>query len=75
MIITYLDVVLYITYFILLFLSIFWIIVLFSSKEDKVERKLTNFPLFTVIVPAYNEEKSIQETLTSLINLDYPNDK
>lgn len=81
MIVTFLDTVLFTTYFLLLFLSIFWLLVLFSSdeKEDKETKEkkeeATNKPFFTTIVPAYNEEESIAETLTSLINLDYPSEK
>src|SRR3989344_8006273 len=74
MIITFLDTVLFITYFLLLFLSIFWLLVLFS-KEEKKEAKKHSFPFFSAIVPAYNEEKSIAATLQSLVNLDYPKDK
>ncbi|MDO8656776.1 MAG: glycosyltransferase [Nanoarchaeota archaeon] len=68
-----LDVVLFSTYFILLFLSIFWLLVLFT-KEEKKERssKIQRTPFFSAIVPAYNEEKSIEMTLQSLVNLDYP---
>ncbi len=79
MIITFLDAVLFVTYFLLLFLSIFWLLVLFSREEKKIkgqdEKTLQRFPFFSVIVPAYNEEKSIQATLQSLVSLDYPKDK
>lgn len=75
MIVTVLDAVLFCTYFLLLFLSIFWLLVLFSSQEKNEKKKLREFPFFTTIVPAYNEEKSVKETLLSLINLDYPNEK
>src|SRR3989344_3724675 len=75
MIITFLDAVLFVTYFLLLFLSIFWLLVLFSPEQEQKKKKLETFPLFSVIVPARNEEKSIQTTLQSLVNLDYPKDK
>ncbi|MEK6939967.1 MAG: glycosyltransferase [Nanoarchaeota archaeon] len=75
MIITFLDTVLFITYFLLLFLSIFWLLVLFSPDSEQKKKKLERFPFFSVIVPAYNEEKSIISTLQSLVNLDYPKDK
>lgn len=75
MIVTVLDAVLFCTYFLLLFLSIFWLLVLFSSQEKNEKKKLRDFPFFTTIVPAYNEEKSVKETLLSLINLDYPDEK
>lgn len=75
MIITLLDGVLFTVYFLLLFLAIFWLLVLFSPEEKKERKRWRAPPLFTAIVPAYNEEGSIEETLTSLINLDYPIDK
>ncbi|MDP3989664.1 MAG: glycosyltransferase [archaeon] len=73
--ITFLDGVLFVTYFCLLFLSIFWLLVLFFTDEKKENKKLDSYPFFSAIVPAYNEEESIGATLNSLINLDYPKDK
>ncbi len=75
MIITFLDVILFVTYFMLLFLSIFWLLVLFSPDQEQKKKKLSVFPFFSAIVPAYNEEGSITATLQSLVNLDYPKDK
>ncbi len=76
MIITFLDVVLFVTYFLLLFLSIFWLLVLFSpGQEQRKKKKMETFPFFSAIVPAYNEESSITATLQSLVNLDYPKEK
>ena len=75
MIVKPLDIVLFCTYFILLFFSIFWLLVLFFSDDEKEKKTLARKPFFTTIVPAYNEERSIIETLTSLINLDYFREK
>ena len=76
MIITFTDTILVSTYFLLLFLAIFWMIVLFSSPEHAPQKgKIRRYPFVSVIVPAYNEQRSIQETLNSLINLDYPKNK
>lgn len=75
MIITFLDVVLFVTYFLLLFLSIFWMLVLFSREEKKEIKKIKTFPTFSAIVPAYNEEKTITATLQSLLGLDYLQEK
>ena len=69
------DLIISVMYFFLLFLSIFWLIVLVTSKEDKQERKMQRFPLFTVIVPAFNEQGSIVQTLESALKLDYPPEK
>ncbi|MDP3698685.1 MAG: glycosyltransferase [Nanoarchaeota archaeon] len=75
MIFTFLDAVLLVTYFLLLFLSIFWLLVLFSPNLEQKKKKLVAFPFFSAIVPAYNEENSITATLQSLVNLEYPKDK
>jgi len=32
-----------------------------------------NFPLISVIVPVHNEEETIEKSLNSILNLDYPN--
>lgn len=69
------DIVLFAVYLILLFLSIFWITVFFFVKDEKKPNGLGRVPLFSVIVPAYNEERAIADTLSSLVNLDYPKDK
>ena len=70
--ITVLDSVLFVSYFILLFLSIFWLIVLFTAEDNKKPKKLENNPPFSVIVPAFNEQESVTKTLKSLVELDYP---
>jgi poly-beta-1,6-N-acetyl-D-glucosamine synthase len=74
--VTFLDSVLFVSYFLLLFLSIFWLLVLFSKEEKKkTEKEKKDSPFFTTIVPAFNEQASIEKTLISLINLDYPSEK
>lgn len=75
MIFEFTDIVLFSTYFLLLFLAIFWLLVLFSRKEERPTRCLRQCFFCTVIVPAYNEEESIVETLQSLTALDYPQDQ
>jgi poly-beta-1,6-N-acetyl-D-glucosamine synthase len=58
--------------FVSVYVSLFWMIIS-SKKLKKIERK--DIPYITIGVPAYNEEKSIRETLESLANLDYPRNK
>ncbi len=43
--------------------------------KDKTLPKLDNYPTVTVLCPAYNEEKVIEEKLISFVNLNYPKDK
>ncbi len=59
-----------------LFFAIFYLIEFIENKEKINEKKtLTRYAKVSIIVPAYNEEKTIVKTLKSLIKLDYPKDK
>lgn len=62
-------------YFITLYLSIFWLLVLFEKEEPQKQKRLEKYPKFSVLVPAYNEEKTVLGTIMSAANLDYPKDK
>ncbi len=43
----------------------------FAEKRSKLKK----YPTFSVIIPAYNEEDSIKDTIKSVLNLDYPKEK
>jgi len=45
----------------------------FNFKKEKID--FTNLPSVTIIVPCWNEEKTVTETLKSLLSLQYPKDK
>ncbi len=65
---------LWVLYFIALYFSIFLLsIFLFEPKVEA--RELADFPKVSVVIPAWNEEKSIRETVESALGLDYPKDK
>ncbi|MBL7147907.1 MAG: glycosyltransferase [Nanoarchaeota archaeon] len=59
--------------FIGLILGIFWIQLLFFKEGKRI--KLKELPFVSIIVPAYNEEKTIEKTIRSLLNLNYPKNK
>jgi cellulose synthase/poly-beta-1,6-N-acetylglucosamine synthase-like glycosyltransferase len=59
--------------FIGLFLVLFWINILLFKQDKKIVLK--EFPFVTIIIPAHNEEGTIEKTIRSVLNLDYPNDK
>ena len=62
--------------FLSVFVSLFWIIVNSVLKmHGKKHAVLKNYPLVTVAIPAWNEEKSIVSTLECILMLDYPKDK
>ena len=63
-----------IIYFISLYYLVLWILV-FLEKEAPKEHKLVSYPNVTIVIPAYNEEDNIVETMKSAIALDYPKNK
>lgn len=48
-----------------------------SMKEEEklVAQGVKKYPTVTIIVPCWNEEKTVGKTIHSLLNLDYPKDK
>ncbi len=46
-----------------------------SSGQDGKDHSLQKLPLVSVLIPAYNEEKTIIRTLESVYQLDYPKEK
>ncbi len=73
----YIEIILWVTYVLVLYFSIFRLLVLFEHKKDFNKQRrvfLKRFPFVSIIIPAYNEEESITNTLKSVIKLDYPKD-
>ncbi|MBD3260744.1 MAG: glycosyltransferase [Candidatus Altiarchaeales archaeon] len=64
----------WIIYFCSLYLAVFWLLVLVAGKK-KTERKFSEWPLVSILVPAYNEGECVGECLNSLLQLDYPRQK
>lgn len=71
--------IIYCSLFLSLFFEVFLLITYFEKKDSisYEEKRITgpNLPSVTIIVPCYNEEKTIIATITSLLDLDYPKDK
>jgi cellulose synthase/poly-beta-1,6-N-acetylglucosamine synthase-like glycosyltransferase len=72
---------LYSSLFTSLFFEVFLLITYLEVKEEirredeMVARAPKSFPSVTVIVPCYNEEKTVIATVKSILNLDYPRAK
>lgn len=59
----------------LYFMSLF-LILFFENKKRMYENEKNEnekYPIVSLIVPAYNEEKTIEKTLNAIKNIDYPN--
>jgi cellulose synthase/poly-beta-1,6-N-acetylglucosamine synthase-like glycosyltransferase len=75
------SIVLYCSLFISLFFEVFLLITYIEvrgaikEEDERVARGLFHFPTVTIIVPIWNEEKTVMATVDSLLNLDYPKDK
>ena len=65
------EIILGITYFFVLYLSIFWLLALFDASLPQ-KKQFEDFPGVTVIIPAYNEEETIQTCLATVQQLNYP---
>lgn len=55
-------------------------LVTFLQKRKQIvyspdDLKLDNYPTVTIMVPCYNEEKTLEKTIKSLLSLDYPREK
>lgn len=73
--------VLYVSLFISLFFEVFLLITYLEvrteiKREDEmVKRSRSHFPTVTIIVPCFNEEKTVFATIKSILNLSYPKSK
>ena len=50
-----------------------WIIFALGYNLKGNSKNINSFPLISLIVPAFNEEKTIENSIQSLLELDYPN--
>src|SRR3989344_6857255 len=62
------------------FIGLFAVIYYFLSYIDREEKKQKKFtdselPFVSILIPAYNEEATIEETIKSALGLDYPKDR
>ncbi len=74
-----LDIIIWITYLISLYFSIFLVLIFLDKKslfrEEKSSSVLSTYPVVSILIPAYNEEKTILKTLESVHHLEYPLEK
>ncbi len=68
----FVEVMLWVIYFFSLFFVTFWLMTSVTERTVTRRKKWTAWPAVSIIVPAYNEERGIKDTLYSLIKLNYP---
>ena len=65
--------------FISLYSQVFFLVTYLQKRRQVVyspdNLELKNYPTVTVMVPCYNEERTLEGTVKSLLSLDYPMDK
>ena len=71
------EYVLYVFLFITLYFQIFLLVSFFEKKKGgkKQEIHIIKYLSTTIIVPCYNEESTVERTIESLLDLNYPKDK
>lgn len=69
---TFGDVLVYVTVFFGLFTSIFFLLTLLEHAPKEPRRRLRRYEKVCIVVPCYNEERTVAKTLESLLALDYP---
>ncbi|MFA6325502.1 MAG: glycosyltransferase family 2 protein, partial [Candidatus Paceibacterota bacterium] len=71
--------IIYVFTFLSVYVQVFFLITFLERRKNILVRsktfELKEYPGVTIIVPCYNEAKTIAGTIHSLINLDYPKDK
>lgn len=69
----------YIVCFFALYVQVFFLVALFQSRRKIIDGTKfpaeVNWPAITIIVPCWNEEDTVVETVESLLQVDYPKDK
>lgn len=69
----------YILTFLAVYVQVFFLVTFFENKKRIITRdgkiKLLKYPAVTVLVPCWNEEKTIDATVHSILGLNYPKDK
>jgi hypothetical protein len=73
------GVIFYILTFLSVYVQVFFLVTFLENRKKIVTRKgkiqLANYPSVTIIVPCWNEEKSIFKSVNSLLHIYYPQDK
>ncbi len=63
----------YFAWFIFVFIAVVWILVLLQNRERYPRNvRPKKMPFISVLIPAYNEEDTLEKTIKSVLEIDYP---
>jgi len=69
----------YVFCFFALYVQVFLMISLFKHRKQIVKRTVfpdnVDWPAVTIVVPCWNEEDTVVQTVNSILDIDYPKDK
>lgn len=68
------DLIIQISIFLALYIQIFLLISIFFGRKNPPQ-KTALYPSVSIIVPCFNEEKTVAKTIISLLGLNYPKDR
>ncbi len=70
------NIIIHLSMFLALCMALLWFLMLWKNKNKLYLPALKkNYPKVCIIVPCFNEEKTIVKTVRSLLKLDYPKNK
>ena len=73
------DFIFYILIFLSVYTQVFFFVTFLENRKKIVIRNgkitLETYPAVTIVVPIFNEEGTVEKTVQSLLNLNYPKDK
>ncbi len=73
------NVIFYILIFTSVYVQVFFLVTFLENRKKIVTRNgkisLDKYPAVTIVVPCWNEERTVYKTVRSLMNLNYPKDK
>ncbi len=69
----------YILIFLAVYIQVFFLVTFLENRKKIFTRddafKLSRYPAVTIVVPCWNEERTVYKTIRSILNLNYPKDK
>lgn len=73
------DLIFYVFIFLSIYAQVFFFLTYLENRKKIIVRKgtlaLSHYPAVTIVVPSFNEERTVERTVESLLRLNYPKDK